>query len=777
MNRAGIFRECRELICVSLTLRFLGPPQIQRAGQTLPLPRTRKALALLALLALRAGRSVDRKLLAETLWPESDPATGATNLRQALAILRRTLGEDAEAVIAEGKQALRLELGASFCDVSALDDALLRRDTNATKALYTGPFLEGFTEDWVLVERERREAAVAALLAPTSVSKLPAFLTPFLGREQERAKLSELVQREGIRLVSVLGMGGLGKTRLALTVASAAPEATFVDLSLLPPHTAPARLWQALAEALELGVLTEKAVCEALQSRSALLLLDNAEHVLETVTRVLAVLLSRCHQVRALVTSREPLQLPGEVLFRLQPLSDDDALALFTQRAGLSQPGIELPEAALRSLCQKLEGLPLALELAAARLRVMQIEELEARLTDRFRLLRSDQRRVDRHQTLQATLDGSWEQLSPDEKRTLAALSVLVGSWPRSLAQAIAFPPHTDALEVLETLTRLVDKSWLRVASGSYSLLETLREFLTPHQRPDDRQRLVEFAEASIPYRRNDENQSTWLQRLALHRDNLRAAIALADDETAAGLAVELGDAFVIQGRTEEGIALYEHLLPRLSTQFPRRAKLLYFLALLEQARDNPVRAGALLDQARELSEHDGDTRLLIRILGSLGMNARLQQDFLRARDLFRQTLTLLQTSQQGNPSATLIRLGIIEHDLGNLPAARDYLQQAVTVDRTDNNEIGLGVALSKLGYVERDLGNHATAIALWREALSLHRTLGYRQEQGNVALALSRLLDDPQEIAALRSEAHDAFTALGDHEGLARLNVSDVTN
>lgn len=139
-------------------------------------------------------------------------------------------------MIAEGKQALRLELGEIFCDVVALDSALLRRDRDATKALYTGPFLEGFTEDWVLAEREKRNAAVAALLAPASAAKLPSFLTPFLGRAQERAKLSELLQREGIRLVSVLGMGGLGKTRLALAVAQALPGVTFVDLSPARAH-------------------------------------------------------------------------------------------------------------------------------------------------------------------------------------------------------------------------------------------------------------------------------------------------------------------------------------------------------------------------------------------------------------------------------------------------------------------------------------------------------------------------------------------------------------
>ncbi len=770
MNQAGIFRECRELLFVSLTLRFLGPPQLQRGGQTIPLPRTRKALTLLALLALHAGRSVDRKHLADILWPESDPLTGATNLRQALAILRRTLGEDAEALIAEGKQALRLELGEIFCDVVALDDALHRRDTDTVKALYTGPFLEGFTEEWVLIEREKRAMAITALLSLPNTAKLPAFLTPFLGRSAERAKLSELLQREGIRLVSVLGMGGLGKTRLALTVAADTTEATFVDLSLLPATTIAPRLWQAIAEALELATLTETAVCEALQASPTLLLLDNAEHLLETTARVVHALLSRCAQAKALVTSREPLQLPGEVLFRLQPLQGDEAVALFVQRAGLAQPGIDLPEDALRSLCQKLEGLPLALELAAARLRVMQIEELESRLTDRFRLLRSDQRRVDRHQTLQATLDGSWEQLSPTEKRALAALSTLVGSWPRSLAQEIAFAPNTDELEVLDVLTRLVDKSWLRIASGSYSLLETLREFLTPHQLPEDRARLVAFAQTAIPWKRRQESQVTWLERLTLHRDNLRVALAYAPFEIALTLARELGDAFVIQGRTAEGIALYEALVPQVPSDHPQRASLLYFWALLEQARNDPPKAGALLQESRQLCEQQGDTRLLIRVLGNLGMNARLQQDFLGARAIYLETLQLLQRTQQGNPSATLIRLGVIEHDLGNLDAARDSLSQAITANRQHFNEIGLAIALSKLGYVERDLGNHAVAVGLWQEALPLCRNLGYRQEQGNVALSLSRILTDPDEAAALRTEARDAFTAIGDTDGLARL-------
>nr|WP_309692736.1 tetratricopeptide repeat protein [Armatimonas sp.] len=760
---------------MSLTLRFLGSPQIQRAGVTVPLPRTRKAVCLLALLALHAGRSVGRKFLADMLWPEAESSVGATNLRQALSILRRSLGPDADFLIAEGYQALRLELTASngFCDVLALDTALQSGDSERTKALYTGPFLEGFTDDWILTEREKRATAVAMLLAPPNVTRLPAFLTPFLGRTVEKTKLWELLQRKGVRLVSVLGMGGLGKTRLALSVATDSLEATFVDLSLLPTTTKPPLLWQAIAEALELSSLTEAAVCEMLQTSSQLLLLDNAEQVIETAARVVQVLLSRCPNTKVLITSRQPLQLPGEVLFRLQPLGDEEAVALFIQRAGLAQPGVELPGDALRSLCQKLEGLPLALELAAARLRVMQIEELEVRLTDRFRLLRSDQRRVDRHQTLQATLDGSWEQLSATERRTLAALSTLVGTWPRPLAQAIAFSPDTDALEVLEALTTLADKSWLQVVAGHYSLLETIREYLIPHQLPEDRARLVAFAQANIPWHRDTESEAQWLARLERHKDNLRAALAHAPLNLAAELSVELGDYFVVRGRIAEGIALYSSLLAQISLSHPQRAGILYFWALLEQARNDPQKAGELLEESLALCEIQEDRVLLIRVLGNLGLNARNQADFMKAQQLLQRSLALSKEFGHGTMGANLIRLGVVEHDLGNLAAARSYLTEAITVNRHSKQEIGLAVALSKLGYVERDAQCWKVAEVLWREALTLHRSLSYTQELGNVALVLGTLLHKQgklEEATELWHEAQTAFKALQDTEGLERL-------
>jgi predicted ATPase len=543
-------------------------------------------------------------------------------------------------------------------------------------------------------------------------------------------------------------------------------------MTLLPARASAALLWQALAEALELAILSDRAVCEALQARPILVLFDNAEHVLEATASVVQLLLTRCPHARALVTSREPLQLPGEVLFRLQPLRSEDARALFVQRAGLALPGVELPEDALLRLCQRLEGLPLALELAAARLRVLQIEELEARLSDRFRLLQSSERRPSRHQTLQAALDGSWEQLTSREQRTLAALSLLVGSWPRSLALRLAFEEGTEELDALELLTRLVDKSWLTAHSGQYSLLETIREYLAPHQCPQDRARLLAFAREIAPWQRaTDESEAVWIERMNRYRDPLRVALALAPPEDALPLATQLGDYFVLQGRWAEGIALYTTLLERTSPEHPSRAEALYFWALLEQACENIPLAEQLLEESRVLCEHRGQTALLIRVLSNLGLNARNKADSLTARRYYLQALQLCQETEQSSPEATLIRLGVLEHDQGNLPAARRYLTEAIAYGRQHRRgDSGLAVALSKLGYVERDAGARTNAETLWREALALHRTLGYIQERGNTALALSRIVADPAEAAQLRDEAREAFVAIQDHAGLQRL-------
>ncbi len=772
MNGEGIWRELGKADSVLLTIRLLGSPALEREGVAIPLPRTRKALLLLATLALHAGRGVDRKLLAETLWPESDPVTGASSLRQALAILRKTLGAAADCLAMDGNQAIRLEPERAYCDVIAFDDALRRGDIDAAKALYTGPFLEGFTDDWVLAEREKREREFLRLTQEPAPSKLPAFLTPFLGRKTELDRVRALLGRDGIRLVSVLGMGGLGKTRLAIEVLTSSPEATLLDLTILPPNAQAPRLWQMLAETLELATLTEAAVCEALREREAILLFDNAEHVLRAASQVVHAVLSRCPRVKALVTSREPLQLPGEVLFRLSPLSDEDSQALFAQKAELALPGIELPESAVRSVCRKLEGLPLALELAAAHLRSMPVEELETRLADRFRLLRSGQRHADRHQTLQATLDGSWEQLCPQEKSLLSALSVLVGSWPRSLAQAVAFSPGTEEIEVLESLTRLVDASWLQVSSGRYSLLETLREYLVPRQRPEDRERLVALAEETIPWRAG-ESETVWLARLDTLRDSLVVALGYAAPENALTLAAELVDFFVYRGRLAEGEEIFAKLLPQATPDHPARARALFGWAMLLQGQDRPEEADVLLVESEAICKAQGQDALRARVVSQRGISARNLGDLLSAHALFLRAYELARKVPNTSTGTPLLRLALVEHDLGNLDAARTHLEEVVRICDAPDRETTLAVALAKLGAVERDAGRLALAAERFEAALELHRALGYHIERGNTALALGSLRADAghlPEAHILWEEAHAAFESARSAEGMARV-------
>ncbi|MFI6687949.1 ATP-binding protein [Streptomyces sp. NPDC050485] len=376
---------------------------------------------------------------------------------------------------------------------------------------------------------------------PAAASRLPAQLTSFVGRDGELAALTGLLGAS--RLVTLIGTGGTGKTRLALEAAARLPgEVCFVDLSAASGCVSAVRTALGLRDSGSED--SESALVAALQDRGLLLILDNCEQIVEDAAALAHRLLSHCPGLRVLATSREALGITGESLRPLGPLETAAAVRLFTDRATAVQPDFtpDGPDSPLlHRICSALDGLPLAIELAAARLRQLPLAEIAGRLDDRFRLLsRGDRTKPARHRTLRAVVEWSWSLLSGEEREFAAKLTVFAGGATAEAAAGVCGTgPDTDDL-----LASLCDKSLVEAGSGRYRMLETIRAYAAG-QLADTEGELagrahtayfLELAEAADPELRSAD-QLRWLDRLSAEHPNLRAALVRAVGTTGTGAA------------------------------------------------------------------------------------------------------------------------------------------------------------------------------------------------------------------------------------------------
>ncbi|MFC9550356.1 protein kinase [Rhodococcus sp. NPDC056960] len=593
---------------------------------------------------------------------------------------------------------------------------------------------------------------------------LPLDLTSFVGRRKELAETKKMLSAS--RLVTLTGIGGVGKTRLALRVAISirrvfADGVRLVELGELRDGSL---LGEVVAAGLGLRQRSPRSLqtlVEFLQTRDMLLVLDNCEQVVDAAADLTEALLRACPGLRILATSRETLDVAGEAALRVRPLtvpeSDEeptlkglpsyDAVTLFTERAATTVPGFEVTEgnaATVARICIRLDGLPLAIELAAARLRAMSPEQILQRLTDRYELLtRGNRRAPTRQQTLRWSIDWSYELCLPAEQQLWARLSVFAGSFELDAAENVCLYDAEPAGR-LDLISSLVDKSILiREESGAmvrFRMLETLRDYgrdkleqagtaLDLRRRHHNWYRQLALAAESewIGYR-----QVTWLTRLEREQPNLREAmdfgLSAAADSAEAGLetATALFPFWLSRGLLREGRRRLDRALESDDRQDTAlRVKGLYSASLLASRNEDLDRAAALNDEGRVLAENRGNAldRALMRHADAA--HALHSGNPQRAVGLFTEALEVLRGS--GNLLAyvtALHALGLAHEILGHTEDATACLEEAIRTTESRGESVYLGRSSLTLGLVMWREGDRDRAVQLLRKGLELARAV-----------------------------------------------------
>ncbi|MFI6097079.1 BTAD domain-containing putative transcriptional regulator [Lentzea sp. NPDC051213] len=532
--------------------------------------------------------------------------------------------------------------------------------------------------------------------------ELPAQITTFVGRQDELRRIASLTSR----LVTLTGPGGAGKTRLALQAAS--PAAVFVDLA--PAKDVGAATLQALG--LKETVLPpEERLTLALRERDGVLILDNCEHLIVQAAALAQHLLSTCPRLRILATSREALGITGETLCPVPPLNPEQSVALFTDRARLVNPAF-VPDEHTAAICRDLDGLPLAIELAAARTRTLTTQEIADRLNDRFRLLTKGNRAAaPRHQTLRAVVEWSWDLLDDDERDLAAALATFSGGASLEAVEQVC----RHDLEVLEAL---VDKSLVEAADGRYRMLETIREFCAEHKRVDAEHAAYfgELAQRADPELRR-RHQLEWFSRLSAEHANLLQAVEWTSThapDQALRLISDLAWYWYVKGSRTEIQATAERLLAAVEEQDTEGYAILLVLAD---------------------SEHALNT--LLRVEGPV-----------------RQPFLLIAWAMLAGPP-----------DPG---APRIPLQDEV--EQSEDPWIQGLIGFSNAYTDWATHGDRPRAMEISRAALKKFQDLGERWGAAQVLDILANLTEDPHEALALTDEALRAMTELDANEELAEL-------
>lgn len=655
---------------------------------------------------------------------------------------------------------------------------------------------------------------------------LPTLHSTFVGRSD---LLSTVVRRVlDAPLVTLTGTGGSGKTRLALEVASHLsdhfPDGIYwVELASI---TEPDGVLGAIASTMGVQEQAGHALIDRLAahlgSRRTLLLLDGCDPVVSGVGPLLSRLLGASSTLRTVVTSRVRVGIPSEVTQAVPPLTlpskrgsssledvaASEAVALFMERARVVRPGLELNSensGSVVEICRRLDGIPLALELAAARVGVLSLSDLEKRLVDRFRLLRGGNRNALPHQqTLEATIAWSYDHLEPEEQLLLRRLSVFAGGWSLEAAEQVCSSSPLEDWQVLDLLSSLIDHSLVeanptRSASGEYMryrLLESIREYA--------RLRSEELGEIDAQWCRHRDyfsqlaerahhdlrgpRQAEWFATLESEYDNLRTSIqrcirSNTELPTAVRMANHLAMFWIVSGHWSDGRALLEDLLahPAYQTADAVRGRGLCWSGNLAACQGDydaalqRVRAGLAIQE--QLAHQDG----IAAALNDLAIVERKRGELLSARSLFERSLALRREAQDSKGVAiALSNLGLVALEQEDHEAAAGYYDEALIALRQLGDQQAITVCLNSLGSIEFGRGNSSAARAYYDEALALSRSIGNRRTERNILHNLGLVAQKQGDLVGANeylTRSLELRVELGDHEGVlsSLLSLSEV--
>lgn len=704
--------------------------------------------------------------------------------------------------------------GLSVRGISDLERGLNRTPYRATIERLIGA-LELRQEQGLALEaaiNRRRGPAIPPLLHGSGTLPIPP--TALIGRDRDEAAVVKLLRWEGRRLLTLTGPGGVGKTRLALQVA-AAMAADFADGALFVPLAAirdPTLVLPAIAARVGVrdlaGQTLQENITAHLQEREVLLLLDNFEQVLPAAPCI-AEILAACPRVKALITSRAALRLRGEQIAEVGPLPGPaavdgctleellryPAVALFLQCAQLVKPDFIFSEADARiaaHICLRVDGLPLAIELAAARLTILSPRALLQRLDRRLQVLTGGTREVEaRQQTMRNTIAWSHDLLDVDEQAVFRCLAIFAGGCSVEAAEAVCVAPPTAQRDIFDILTTLVDQNILIVqhhdgVEPRFSMLETIKEFgrecldvETATVQARHSTYFLRLTEQAAPELRG-QNQGIWLARLDRDYDNLRAALACSIETGNTELGLRIAGGlwwfWYMRGYLSEGRQWLERLLhaeQAAGTTVPPdvRAAALRAAGILATEQGDYPRAIDLIEEALLLVRQRGDPQVEATLLNVLGNIAKYQTSYERAAALYGEALQLFRgLGDARSISVTLNNLGSLAKEQNDHAQAMALYDESLTMRRALGDQRGIAIVLSNIGTMAHGQGDFDRAVRTGEESVAILRDLGDK----DLAAALDTLAravlaqGDTQRAMGLYREGLSVSRAAGERQLMA---------